>query len=235
MFVLGLESATTVASVAVASEDKILAERMVNNRRTHSVNLLPMIKDTLADAEISKEQLTGIAVSSGPGSFTGLRIGVSTARALAQVLDLPLAGVPTLEVLAYSLGGQAGLVCPILNARKNELYAALYRNNLDMQECLIPAQGISSGNLLALLSDFKERIIFTGDGLAEYGEYFKTAPGIDCQLTPVCVSFPRSGAVAELGLKLFQSGGIFDPFTLLPNYARESEAELTWRERNLRT
>ncbi|KAF1085459.1 tRNA threonylcarbamoyladenosine biosynthesis protein TsaB [Sporotomaculum syntrophicum] len=231
MIVLGIEAATPVAAVAVATEGKILAERMVNNRRTHSVNLLPMIKDSLADAGINKEQLTGIAVSIGPGSFTGLRIGLSTARSLAQVLNLPLAGVPTLDALAYPLTGHAGLVCPLLNARKNEVYTALYHSTGTGQECLVPARAAGIQELLQLLEGYNEQVTFIGDGLAEYIGVIKSHMGARAGLAPVCTSFPRGAAVAELGLQLLQKGAVSDPLTLLPYYLRESEAELKWRER----
>ncbi|MGB9825310.1 MAG: tRNA (adenosine(37)-N6)-threonylcarbamoyltransferase complex dimerization subunit type 1 TsaB, partial [Desulfofundulus sp.] len=127
MLVLGIEAATPVAAVAVVDGERLLAERMVNNRRTHSVNLLPMIKAVLEDAGVGREDLGGIAVSSGPGSFTGLRIGMATAKTLAQVWGLPVVGVGTLDALAHPLTGQGGLICPILNARKDEVYAAVYR------------------------------------------------------------------------------------------------------------
>jgi len=231
MLVLGIEAATPVAAVAVVTEEKILAERMVNNRRTHSVNLLPMIKDTLADAGTNKDQLTGIAVSSGPGSFTGLRIGMSTARTLAQVLCLPLVGVPTLDALAYPLSGHAGLVCPILNARKNEVYTALYRSTSAGQECLVPARAAAIQELLELLGSYKEQVTFIGDGLAEYAVTLKEQMGELACLAPTCASYPRGAAVAELGLQLLQKGTASDPMTLLPYYVRESEAELKWRER----
>ena len=228
MFVLGIEAATPVASVAVATEDKILAERMVNNRRTHSVNLMPMIKETILDAGICKEQLTGIAVAKGPGSFTGLRIGMSTARTLAQVLELPLIGVSTLEALAYSVGVQ-GLICPILNARKNELYAALYKNTGQEQICLVPVQAINVQDLLQILANYEELIIFAGDALPVYANSLKEVMGKYFHLAPHCTSFPRGAAIAELGLERLQQGTMDNPFTLLPNYARESEAEIKWR------
>ena len=117
MYVLGIEAATPVASVAVAGQGGILAERMVLNRRTHSVNLLPMLKAVLEEAEIDKSQLTGIAVSSGPGSFTGLRIGMSTAKALAWVWRLQVVGISTLQSLAYPLSGGEDWLS-ILNARE---------------------------------------------------------------------------------------------------------------------
>lgn len=231
MYVLGIEASTPVAATAVATESKILAERMVNNRRTHSVNLLPMVRDVLADAGIDKSKLNGIAVTTGPGSFTGLRIGMSTAKSLAQVLHLPLAGVPTLESLAYPLSGQSGLICPVLNARKNELYAALYRSNGRQLDCLIAAFAAGVRELAATLENYDEHITFLGDGVGVYRRELEELLGNQARFTPECAVFPRGAAVAELGLHMLKTGAGVQPMALLPHYVRESEAEVKWRER----
>ncbi|MFA7467395.1 MAG: tRNA (adenosine(37)-N6)-threonylcarbamoyltransferase complex dimerization subunit type 1 TsaB [Desulfotomaculaceae bacterium] len=233
MYVLGIEASTPVAAAAVATEGKILAERMINNKRTHSVNLLPMVRDVLADAGIDKNQLDGIAVCTGPGSFTGLRIGMSTAKSLAQVLNLPIAGIPTLESLAYPLSGQAGLICPVLNARKNELYSALYRSSGIKLVPLLPAFAAGVKELASILENYDEHIIFLGDGLGEYRTELAELLGDQARFAPDCAVFPRGAAVAELGLRLIKSGAGSDPLALLPHYIRESEAEIKWRERCL--
>lgn len=231
MYVLGIEASTPVAAVAVAADGKILAERMVNNKRTHSVNLLPMIRDVLVDAGIDKSMLNGIAVTTGPGSFTGLRIGMSTAKTLAQVLDLPVAGVPTLESLAYPLSARAGLICPVLNARKNELYAALYRSNGREITCLLPPFASGTGELADRLEQYDEHITFLGDGLDEYRDELARLLGEQPLFSPACATYPRGAAVAELGLRRLKAGAGVNPMALLPHYVRESEAEIKWRER----
>jgi len=231
VYVLGIEAATPVASVAVVTIGKIMAERMVNNRRTHSVNLMPMIRDVIADAGLDKEYLDGIAVSIGPGSFTGLRIGMSTAKTLAQVLDLPLAGIPSLEALAYQFSGRTGLICPVLNARKGELYAALYQNKGGEQYNLLPAFATGVEELAGLLLAYDQEVTFLGDGVPEYADSLKELLGGRARFAPECASFPRGAAVAELGLHRLQSGIKNDPFTLLPHYVRQSEAEIKWQER----
>ncbi|TLN04343.1 tRNA (adenosine(37)-N6)-threonylcarbamoyltransferase complex dimerization subunit type 1 TsaB, partial [bacterium] len=128
MFVLGIETATQVAGVAVVNEDRLVAERFVHNRKTHSQNLLPMIQQVLEDTGISPRELGGIAVSGGPGSFTGLRIGMAAAKSMAQVLGIPVTAVPTLDALAWNVTGVEGLICPILDARKQEVYTCLYNS-----------------------------------------------------------------------------------------------------------
>ncbi|WP_027365380.1 tRNA (adenosine(37)-N6)-threonylcarbamoyltransferase complex dimerization subunit type 1 TsaB [Desulfotruncus alcoholivorax] len=231
MFVLGIEAATPVASVAVATEGKMLAERMVNNQRTHSVNLLPMIRDTLLDCGVSKKDLSGIAVSIGPGSFTGLRIGMSTAKTLAQVLNLPVAGIPTLDVLAYPLSGLSGLICPVLNARKSELYAAIYGWDNGHQICLKPAFASGVKQLAELLLSYNQQVTFLGDGLPEYKTELCDLLGDLARFAPECTSFPRGAVVAEIGLARIATGRSESPMDLLPKYVRKSEAEIKWQER----
>jgi len=206
LYVLGIETATPVASTAIATEGKIMAERMVNNKRTHSVNLLPMVRDVLSDAGIDKRQLSGIAVTIGPGSFTGLRIGMSTAKSLAQVLGLPVAGIPTLESLAYPLSGRPGLICPILNARKNELYAALYRSNGRKLLCLLPAFAAGVSKLASIIRNYDEPVTFLGDGVEIYRNELANLLGNQALFAPECSSFPRGAAVAELGLSIITAG-----------------------------
>lgn len=232
MYVLGIEAATPVASVAVAGQGGILAERMVLNRRTHSVNLLPMLKAVLEEAEIDKSQLTGIAVSSGPGSFTGLRIGMSTAKALAWVWRLQVVGISTLQSLAYPLSGGEGLVCPILNARKNQVYAAIYECRNGMLDCIVAPMAISPQQLAEQLLTLQRPVLFLGDGVPVYKEQLTGVLGSRAVLAPLAASYPRGAAVAELGLEAFQAGRGIDPAALQPEYIRPSEAELNWLKKN---
>ncbi len=233
MFVLGIETATPVASVAVASREGILAERMVHNKRTHSVNLLPMIKAVLEESEAGRRNLEGIAVSSGPGSFTGLRIGMSTAKALAAVWNIPVVAVPTLEALAFVLKGHGSLVCPILNARKNEVYAAVYESpGGDPLTCLYGPVAIRPGELTEKLIEYDAPVTFLGDGMQEFGPLFKDRLGKRARFAPFSVVFPRGAAVAELGLIALWEGRGSDPMDLKPDYVRVSEAEAVWLRKN---
>lgn len=232
MYVLGIESATPVAAVAVAGDGGILAERMVFNRRTHSVNLLPMIKAVLEESEVDRHDLIGIAVSSGPGSFTGLRIGMSTAKALAQVWGIPVVGISTLETLAYPLSGHRNLICPILNARKNEVYTAIYDYTGPDPARLVGLLAVRPGELVEILLKFNRYVTFLGDGVPVYGSDLKAGLGELAQFAPIAASFPRGAAVAELGLTALREGRSDDPMALLPEYIRPSEAEVVWLEKN---
>ncbi len=232
MYLLGIESATPVAGVAVMQDDRILSERLVNNRKTHSGHLLPMIKEAIAEAGIMKEELDAIAVSSGPGSFTGLRIGMSTAKSLAQVLEVPLVGISTLDALAYPLNGLVNLVCPVLNARKNEVYTAVYDLSAGTFNNLTGPKAVKPENLVHMLSQWPDRqVTFLGDGVLEYREIIKNMMGDRAFFAPGAVNLPRGSSVAGLGRIKLQQGQGADPYTLMPNYVRLSEAEVKWQQK----
>lgn len=230
MYILGIEAATPVAGVAVVDEHRVLAERFVNNKKTHSVNLLPMIRDVINEAGIKPHQLEGIAVSAGPGSFTGLRIGMTTAKTLAQVWGLPVMAVPTLEALAYPLTGFDGLVCPILNARKNEVYAGLYEGYPDMKKLTVP-MAVSVPELVSILKGYQRRVLFLGDGVDIYRREIIYLLGSKADFASQAVMLPRGAAVAEYGAVMLQQGIKSSPLEIKPEYIRPSEAEVKWAEK----
>lgn len=233
MRILGLDSATNVASVAVVEDDKLLAEMIFNTSKTHSQRLMPMLAWMLNEAQLELKDLDGLAVAVGPGSFTGLRIGLATIKALAYVQGLPILAVPTLDGLAANLEGTEGLVCPILNARKGEVYAAVYRWNGSSQERMSGYWALSPEKLIERLRSYQEQITFLGDGVPVYGEQLlKELP--QARLAACTHSLCRAGQIARLGLKKLQAGEVSDCFTLEPLYIRESEAEVKWRQKNLR-
>ena len=231
MYVLGIESATPVAAVAVTDREGVLAERMVRNNRTHSVNLLPMIKAVLADAEISRDSLSGIAVSTGPGSFTGLRIGMSIAKTLAQVWNLLIVGVSTLETMAHALVGHNRLVCPIMNARKNEVYTAVYDYRDNIGVLLMPHQAARAEDLIEKLTQWQKPVTFLGDGVPIYQDLLREGLGEMAAFAPLAHAYPRGGVVAELGLAALAQGKGVSPMELQPEYIRFSEAEVLWRKK----
>lgn len=222
MFVLGIEAATPVAAVAVVQDSKLLAESFVNNQRTHSINLLPMIKQVIEAAGLMPADLDGVAVSAGPGSFTGLRIGMTTAKTLAQVWSIPVVGVSTLDALAYPLANYRQLICPILNARRNEVYAAVYQDG----EKISGPVAVSPDDLVRELSRRGREVFFVGDGVPVYREKLTLLMGAQAHFAPASLLLPRGAAVAELGLERLRQGQGVDPLILLPQYLRQSEAEI---------
>lgn len=232
IYVLGIEAATPVAGVAVVHKDKLLAERFVNNRKTHSVNLLPMIKAVIEEAGINPSDIGGVAVSAGPGSFTGLRIGMSTAKTLAQVWGVPVVGVSTLDALAYPLTGLASLVCPVLNARKNEVYTAVYDSADGILKNITGSRAMSPGELAELLGQWQPGpVTFLGDGVPEYRDRLLELLGKRALFAKGPAALPRGSAVADLGRIMLDRGQGMDPLALLPDYVRLSEAELKWQQK----
>lgn len=236
MFVLGIEAATAVLGVAVVKEGVLLAERFLNIRYAHSTNLLPMIKDVLADAQIAPARLSGIAVSVGPGSFTGLRIGLATAKTLAQVLALPIVGVGTLEALAYPLATDPrSFICPVINARKNEVYAAVYASPEGSLKCVSkpaakPPEAVAA-HLTELFPEPGGQVILTGDGALAFRDLFHGRLGARAVFAPVELSLPRGAAVAGLGWRKLLANEVSDPLFLVPFYLRKAEAEIKWLEK----
>lgn len=164
MRILGIESASLVASVAIVTDDVITAEYTVNLKKTHSQTLLPMIDEIVKMLEVPLESIDAIAVSGGPGSFTGLRIGSATAKGLGLALKKPLIHVPTMDAMGYCLYGASALICPMLDARRQQVYTGLYRYEEKFE--IVKEQYITDIHaLIAELNERGERVIFLGDGV----------------------------------------------------------------------
>jgi len=227
MLVLGIESSTTQGGVAIVGEDGVLCEAILNVEVTHSERLLPAVDRALGEARISLEVLGGIAVSIGPGSFTGLRIGLSTAKGLAYATGLPLVGVPTLEAMAWTLPAARWQICPVLDARKQEVYAALFRHETDGLRRITEDAALAPEDLCRLI---RSPTLFLGDGLATYGALFRERLGDKMLLPPLASRGARPACVAELGRHRLLRGERDLPEALVPYYLRASEAELRRRQ-----
>ena len=224
MLILGIEASSLVASAAVVSEETLIAEYTLNHKKTHSQTLLPMLKELLEAAEIPPQQIDAVAVSGGPGSFTGLRIGAATAKGLCLALEKPLVPVPTLAAMAYGLHGTRRLVCPILDARRGQVYTALYRAEDDLV-CERKAEAVSIEKLIEVLKDYDEPVIFTGDGIPVFAGRLSDGLGALASFAPPHLNRQRAGAVAALGAKLFAEGQTADADLWAPEYLRVSQAE----------
>ena len=174
MLVLGIETSTMQGGVALVGSEGLISEHTLNVRATHTERLLPAIDRMLHDAGLGLDALSGLAVSMGPGSFTGLRIGLSTVKGLAYATGLPVVGVPSLEALAWTLPYTAWQVCPVLDARKQEVYAALFR--YEGQELVRVMEDVALAPEV-LCGKIRRRTVFLGDGLAVYGELFQRLLG----------------------------------------------------------
>lgn len=228
MIILGLDTTTLACSVALLNGDLLPAEFTLNIRKTHSERLLPLIDFVLRECDTHREQLEAIAAASGPGSFTGIRIGLATARGLAQGLAIPAVGVSTMEALADAVAVPGALICPLLDARRSQVYAALYRREpapeLDL-ELIIPPAATALSALVSRLKRFQQPIIFTGEGLQSYSGYLQDAMGSLAVLTPPPLRFNRAGLVAWRGRRLLAARRGLSYRELLPFYLRRPEAE----------
>ncbi|MDA8096775.1 MAG: tRNA (adenosine(37)-N6)-threonylcarbamoyltransferase complex dimerization subunit type 1 TsaB [Desulforudis sp.] len=233
MLVFGIETSGPVCSVGLVDRDTVLAERTVWGQKIHSVRLIPLIDGVLRDAGKQPVNLEGIAVSSGPGSFTGLRIGLTTAKSLAHALDLPVVGVPSLDVLAYPVRETAGLVCAIVPARKGEVYAGVYGPGHPEPRCLHGPVALETGALVEMACRLDEPILFLGEAVSSCRELLEKELGTRARFSPVSLQ-PRGAVVAEMGRVRLVDGRGTTAFTLQPEYIRPPAAELVWQARNER-
>ncbi len=227
MLILAMDTATLVSSVALAAPDRLLAELTLQTRKTHSERLMPHIEQLLTLAETDKAAVGAVAASIGPGSFTGLRIGLATAKALAYALRVPLVGVPTLAALAFGCPVPGALLAPTMDAQKGNIYLALYHwQGNDLEEVLPPAV-MAHEEAAAALAAQPGAVVF-GEAVELYGEAFRQA-GV--ALAEPHVAMPRAGSVALLGARLLAAGVRHDAMDLAPLYIRRSEAEELWERR----
>lgn len=225
MKILGIDSSGLVASAAVLADGILVSEWTVNNRQTHSQTLLPMIDQVIKMSEISLEELDAVAVASGPGSFTGLRIGASTAKGMALALKLPIVPVPTLEGLAYRAAVSDSLICPMMDARRNQVYTGLYRVTegrlvIVREQCAVAVQDI-----VGELNRRGERALLLGDGVQAYQEYISQNVAVPFSLAPAHLDRQSAGAVAALGEIYFRQGKAETAAQHRPVYLRKSQAE----------
>jgi tRNA threonylcarbamoyladenosine biosynthesis protein TsaB len=232
MYVLGIDTSTPCGSVGLANDAEAISEYLLNVPVTHSERLLSAIHFVLKEAGCAMETLDGWAVSLGPGSFTGLRIGVSTVKGLAFATGKPVVGVPTLDGLAAQISPTPYLICPILDARKKEVYTAFYRYN--QKDLLVRLSDYHAIRPDLLIKEVKEKTIFVGNGASMYGEILRTA-------LPSLALFPATplhlfhgSMVAKLGVDLLLKEDTLDTATFSPIYVRPSEAEIKWQEQRVK-
>ncbi|MCI8512787.1 MAG: tRNA (adenosine(37)-N6)-threonylcarbamoyltransferase complex dimerization subunit type 1 TsaB [Lachnospiraceae bacterium] len=230
MRILGIESASLVASAAIVEDASLLAEYTVNFKKTHSQTLLPMIDELIKMLGIELSTVDAVAVSGGPGSFTGLRIGSATAKGLGLALGKPLVSVPTLDAAAYNLYGAAGLICPIMDARRGQVYTGIYRFEREF-EVILGQSALAVGELAERLNGFGERVIFLGDGVPVHESFLTETLKVPCAFAPAHVNRQRAAAVAVLGSVYYAAGKTVSAEEHRPEYLRKSQAEREREER----
>ncbi len=225
---LAIETSSLVLSCALSEGDRLVAEWTVQRKLTHSEQLVPHMDAMLADAGVSKEEITAVACAVGPGSFTGLRIGLATAKTAARIWHVPLIGVDTTEALAWNLAGAQAYILPLLDAQRGNVYAALYSAFETVRE-EVPIHVAPIDTVIAAASAHEGPIIAVGESADVYKEKL-IAAGI--RLAPPQNRLCRAGSVAAAAVEKLLRGEISDPMTLVPNYIRRSEAEVLWEQRH---
>ena len=231
MSILAIDTATQVSSVAVLKEGRLLAELTMQGKLTHSETLLPHIEQVLKMAAVAKEELTGIAVSNGPGSFTGLRIGLAAAKAMSYVLGIPLVGVSTLQALAYQLPAPGVRGMCLLDAQKGNAYVESYRWENNSLQVVDSVQVAKITDIVAACANMNEQVILLGDAVQKKVAGKLELPA-NVSVAPPHIVMPRAACVAMLGQAKLMAGETDNVMDLEPVYIRRSEAEVLWEKRH---
>jgi tRNA threonylcarbamoyladenosine biosynthesis protein TsaB len=224
MLILAIDTSSKSASAALIRDDDILSEIFLNLNVNHSVVLLPALHHLLSLSSIKPEEIDLFACTVGPGSFTGLRVGASTIKGLALAMERPIAGVSTLEALAFNITCPGIPICPMLDARKGQVYTALYRTGLDYRLETIEGERVS--DVRGFLRCIDEDVIFVGDGSQEYaGLIMDMLPG-KFHFASSCHQHVKAAVVGALAKKKYLDGDVLDSVNFAPVYLRPSEAEM---------
>lgn len=223
MIVLSIDSSSKVATVAILKDDVLLGEYILNDKREHSVILMPLIENLLKECNLSIDDIDGYVVSKGPGSFTGLRIGMATIKGMSFGNNKPYISISSLDALAYNLISFNGIICPIMDALRENVYTALYKNNNDSLEKIMDYTALDIDELVNLLKDKNEEVIFVGYGLYKHKKYIcDNFP--KAHFAPVHLNIIRASSLGELGLNLLKNG-ICDDSNSAPIYLKKPQAE----------
>lgn len=232
MKILALESSGLVASVALTSDGKMIGEYTTNLKKTHSQTLLPMLDELVKTLEIDLNEIDAIAVCAGPGSFTGLRIGSATAKGLGLALKKPLIPVPTVDGLAYNLYGTERVICPLMDARRQQVYTGLYTFDKEEFKIISAQQATSIESIIEKVNTLERSVIFLGDGVPVYKDVIAAQVKVDYSFAPSHLAYQRAGAVAALAEIYYQQGRVESASAHRPDYLRLSQAERELMEKD---
>lgn len=223
MRLLAIDTATPICGVALVHHGSVEAAVSLDTGQTHTRTVMDAIISTLRFCGIDLQQIDGFAVTQGPGSFTGLRIGISTVKALSMAMDKSMTGVSTLEALASQARTECELICPMIDARRGEVYWTLFRRQQGQLAALFPEQ---VGPAEKAVGQIDGRCCFIGNGALAYRDTLEPLVHISSQWASEDESRLSPAAVARIGWRLFQSGQSVDPARFAPVYLRKSDAEI---------
>ncbi len=232
MRILAIDSSGLVASVAIVSENELIGEYTVNFKKTHSQTLLPMLDAVVKMVELDLKDIDAIAVAMGPGSFTGLRIGSSTAKGLGLALNKPIIEVPTVDGLAYNIGATDYMICPLMDAKRNQVYTGLYEYVDGKFEVVKPECAVALADILDEINVKGKKVIFLGDGVPVYEEQIAEYTKVPYVFAPIHLARQRAGAIGALACKYYEEGKTVAAREHKPEYLRLSQAERELAEKN---
>ncbi len=231
MKILSVDTSSNVATVAVTDDEKLVCEILVNTKKTHSQTLMPMIDSALKQSELEISDIDLIASANGPGSFTGLRIGVSAVKGLAHAMDIPVVGVSILTAMAYNLPFCEYVISPILDARRDQVYNAVYEwSDGELKEVFKP-RALSVDELIDEFLTSEKKVVFLGDGVSVHREYIKEKLGDKAVFAPVSANEQRASGLAAAAKKLYDEGKAVSCYELAPIYLRKPQAERELEEK----
>ena len=235
MKILAIESSATVASVAVVNDNVLEALYTICHKITHSQTLMPMLDEAARRIELDKKNIDYVAVTSGPGSFTGLRIGASTAKGIAMGLNVPIVPVPTLEALAFNAYGVEELICPVMDARRNQVYTGIYSFERTGAEYRLITHldqtAMDLGELVDKLNSLGKSVLFMGDAKDIFAERIEAGLKCDYAFAPVHMNRQSAAALASAAVRKIASGEYVSAGDFAPTYLRLSQAEREAKEK----
>jgi len=233
MKVLGIETSGLVSSVAIADDHQIICEFSTNYKKTHSVTLMPMLEEMLRLVDIDIKSIDLIAVSEGPGSFTGLRIGSASAKGIAMALNIPIASIPTLDALAYNIEPTDLLICPMMDAKRQQVYTAIYAYEDNEIKPLTETMATSIEDIINKIKGFNKGVIFLGDGFESNKEIILSLLGDTVwKLANSQNRMQRASSIALLGQKYAKESKLQTHIEHAPIYLRKPQAERELEEKN---
>mgnify|MGYP004538167877 CR=1 FL=1 len=226
MYLLAIETTGPSGSAALLDEEgNVLAYEVSEEQMSHLKKLMPMIQSLLTQTGVSKQEISYVAPSIGPGSFTGLRIGAATVKGLGLALEKPVISVPTCHGLAYNLWNSDRLICPIMDARRSQVYTGIYEFTKDGMQVLLDQSAMDIRALAEKLNTMGREVIFLGDGCPVYASVLAECMQVPYAFAPAHLNRQRASAVASLGAEYFKQGKQEPADDLIPIYLRKSQAE----------
>lgn len=234
MYILALDGSGLTAGVAVLDENKVLADYSVNYKKTHSQTLLPMLDEVMKMLEMEVSEMDYIALTGGPGSFTGLRICAGMAKGLGLALNKPLVSVPTVEALAYNYEGSDKLICPLMDARRNQVYTGIYSfeeienpegESFARIQVISEQEAVSIQEIIEKVNNLGREVIFLGDGVLVNEKYIRELVKVPYRFAPAHLRMQNAASVGRCALRMIEEGKLISAMDFAPDYLRLSQAE----------